>query len=105
MDEDVSVAAGAGARFVEQTRPAGFEAGDGGVEVPHAPGDVVQSRPALFGEPGNRRIPGGGDGGMGGCGGVGCSSSMRESPAGSMATSTFSAATVSRWATARPSDS
>src|ERR1019366_284575 len=60
MDEDVSVAAGAGARFVEQARPAGLEAGDGGVEVRHAQGDVVQSGPALFEEPGDGRIGGGG---------------------------------------------
>src|SRR5450759_3827271 len=60
MDEDVSVAAGAGPRFVKDARPAGLEAGDGGVEVGHAQGDVVQSGPALFEEPGDGRIGGGG---------------------------------------------
>src|ERR1035437_8465339 len=60
MDEDVNVAASAGARFVEQARPVGFEAGDGGVEVRHAQGDVVQSGPAFFEEPGDGRIGGGG---------------------------------------------
>src|ERR1017187_4424287 len=60
MDEDVSVAAGAGAGLVEQSRPAGLEAGDGGFEVGHAQGDVVQSGPAFFEEPGDGRIGGGG---------------------------------------------
>src|ERR1035437_3508387 len=60
MDEDVNVAARAGARFVEQPRPVGFEAGDGGVEVRHAQGDVVQPGPALFEEPGDGRVGGGG---------------------------------------------
>src|ERR1035438_4238375 len=41
---------------------------------------------------------------MGESGAVGASSSMRESPAGSMATSTFSVTTVSRCATASPRD-
>src|ERR1017187_1751166 len=60
MDEDVSVAAGAGAGWVEQPRPTGLEAGNGGVEVRHAQGDVMQSGPAFFEEPGDGRIGGGG---------------------------------------------
>src|ERR1035441_3585671 len=60
MDEDVSMAAGARARLVEQSRPAGLEAGDDGFEVRHAEGDVVQSGPAFLEEPGDGRIRGGG---------------------------------------------
>src|ERR1017187_737593 len=60
MDEDVSMAAGARAGLVEQSRPTGLEAGDGGVEGRHAQGDVVQSGPAFFEEPGDGRIGGGG---------------------------------------------
>src|ERR1035441_221428 len=60
MDEDVSMAAGARAGLVEQSRPAGLEAGDGGVEVRHAQGDVVQSGAAFFEELRDGRIGRGG---------------------------------------------
>ena len=60
MDEDVSVTAGARAGLVEQSRSAGLEAGDGGVEVRHAQGDVVQSGPAFFEELGDGRMGSGG---------------------------------------------
>src|ERR1035441_8366596 len=59
MDKDVSMAAGARAGLVEQPRAAGLEAGDGGFEVRHAQGDVMQSGPAFFEEPGDGRIGGG----------------------------------------------
>ena len=60
MNEDVSVAARAGARFVQQSRAAGSQAGDGGVEIRHAQRDVVQPGPALFEELRDGRIGGGG---------------------------------------------
>ena len=93
MNKNVEMAAHACARRVQQASAGGFQSRRRGVDIGHAQRHMVQAGTALADELF-----------YGGIGLGRFSSSMRASPAGSMATWTFSAPTLSRCATANPMD-
>ena len=93
MHEDVEMSARARCGVVQQARAGGRRAvRSGGIQVGDAQRDVVQTRAALLDKFRDRRI------------GIRAAPAVRcaKSPAGSMATCTFSCATVSRGSTGMP---
>jgi len=60
MDEDVEMAARAGPRVIQQPRAGGLQPLDGGVEIGHFEGDMMQPFPALVDEFRDHRIRFGG---------------------------------------------